>query len=158
MATKNPPKVGQPAPDFTLNGTDGKAHKLSDYRGQNVVLFFFPKAFTGTCETQISTHAHEADKFKQHNAVVLGVSTDQTPAQAAFAKGCDPEGKVVLLSDFRHQVVKQYGVHEEEANRANDRATFIIDKNGVVQYAHVEPDAGKWAGTAPEYEALGKLK
>ena len=158
MAEKNPVKVGQPAPDFTLNGTDGKAHTLSAYRGKNVVLFFFPKAFTGTCETQISTHAQEIDKFRQHNAMVLGVSTDQTPSQQAFSRQCNPNGDVTLLSDFRHQVVEQYGVQEEEANRANDRATFIIDKNGMVQYAHVEPDAGKWQGTAPEYEALAKLQ
>src|SRR6266542_5922971 len=149
MAEKNPVKVGQPAPDFTLNGTDGKAHKLSDYRGKNVVLFFFPKAFTGTCESQISGHAQEIGKFKQHNAVVFGVSTDQTPSQQAFSKQCNPNGDVVLLSDFRHQVVKHYGVHKEEANRANDRATFVIDKDGVVRYAHVEPDAGKWQGTGP---------
>jgi peroxiredoxin Q/BCP len=51
------PEVGQPAPAFTLPGTDGKDHALADYRGKNVVLFFFPRAFTGTCERQISTHA-----------------------------------------------------------------------------------------------------
>src|SRR5207249_1012889 len=93
-------EVGQPAPEFTLNGTDGQAHSLSQYRGKNVVLFFFPKAFTGTCETQISTHAKEIDRFKGLNAVVLGVSTDQTPSQQAFAKQCDPKNDVVLLSDF----------------------------------------------------------
>jgi peroxiredoxin len=151
-------EVGKPAPDFKLNGTDGKEHTLSEYKGKNVVLFFFPKAFTGTCERQVSTHAQEIDKFKQHNAVVLGVSTDQTPAQQAFAKQCAPNNAVVLLSDFRHQVVKKYGVHEEEANRANDRATFIIDKDGIVRYKHVEPNPAEWSGTAPEYEALAKLK
>jgi peroxiredoxin len=151
-------EVGQPAPDFTLNGTDGKPHTLSEYRGKNVVLFFFPKSFTGTCETQVSTHAQEIDKFQALNAVVLGVSTDQTPAQTAFSKQCDPNAAVPLLSDFRHRVVRQYGVHEDEGNLPNQRATFVLDKEGIVRYKFVEPAPGQWSGTEPEYEALKKLK
>lgn len=151
-------EVGSPAPDFTLNGTDGKAHTLSEYRGRNVVLFFFPKAFTGTCELQVSTHAQEIDKFKQLNATVIGVSTDQTPSQTAFAKQCDPNAALTLLSDFRHQVVKKYGVHEDEGNLPNQRATFIIDRDGILRYRHVEPAAGQWSGTQQEYEALQKLQ
>ncbi|MGH2371483.1 MAG: redoxin domain-containing protein, partial [Chloroflexota bacterium] len=144
--------------DFRLGGTNGTEHALSDYRGRNVVLFFFPRAFTGTCERQVSTHAHEIEKFKALNAVVLGVSTDQTPSQAAFARQCDPEGAVTLLSDFRHKVVRQYGVYLEEGPRPNGRATFIIDKDGILRYQHVEPDPGQWAGPEPEYDALQKLQ
>jgi peroxiredoxin len=151
-------EVGQPAPDFSLPGTDGRAHSLSEYRGQNVVLFFFPKAFTGACERQISTHAKEIDRFKELNTVVLGVSTDQTPSQTAFAKQCDPENALHLLSDFRHQVVRDYGVYVPEGGLANQRATFIVDKDGVLRYAHVEPAPGQWSGTEPGYEALEGLQ
>ncbi len=152
------PEVGQPAPAFTLPGTDGKDHALADYRGKNVVLFFFPRAFTGTCERQISTHAHEIDRFRALNAVVLGVSTDQSPSQVAFARQCDPDGTVPLLSDFRHQTVRDYGVYLPEGARPNERATFIVDGEGVLRYKFVEPNAGQWAGTEPEYAALRGLQ
>lgn len=151
-------EVGQPAPDFTLGGTDGNQHSLSEYRGKNVALFFFPKAFTGTCERQISGHAQEIDKFKHLNAVVLGVSTDQTPSQTAFAKQCNPNNEVTLLSDFRRQVIAKYGVNVEEGGLPNQRATFVIDKDGILRYKHIEPKPGEWAGTGPELEALQKLQ
>lgn len=150
-------EVGQQAPDFSLYDTQGNEVKLSDFRGRNVVLFFFPKAFTGTCERQVSVHHHEIDRFKALNAQVLGVSTDQSPAQAAFAKQCGVDS-YPLLSDFRHQVVNLYGVAIPSGQTANERATFVIDKAGVVRYKHVEPDRSKWAGTEPEYRALQELQ
>jgi len=152
------PEVGQPAPDFALYDTAGNLVHLSDFRGKNVVLFFFPKAFTGTCERQISTHAQEIDTFTALNAVVLGVSTDQSPSQAAFARQCDPGGKVRLLSDFRHRVVNLYGVGVPEGNLPNQRATFIIDRNGTLRYRYIEPAPSGWQGIAPELEVLRQLQ
>lgn len=149
-------EVGQQAPDFTLNDTQSNPVKLSNFRGQNVVLFFFPKAFTGTCERQISAHHHDIAKFQEANAQVLGVSTDQSPAQAAFLKSCGSDSFPVL-SDFRHQVINLYGVAKSEGNSANERATFIIDKNGVLRYKHIEPKSGQWAGTEPELKVLEEL-
>jgi peroxiredoxin len=151
-------QVGQPVPDATLLGPENKERKLSEFRGQNVVLFFFPKAFTGTCEKQISEHAQNIQKFKDLNATVIGVSTDQVPSQAAFAKNCDPKGDVLLLSDFRHKAIKDFGVAVDQGPRPNDRATFIIDKAGVLRYRFVEPDAGKFQGIEPELVELQKLK
>jgi len=151
-------QVGQPAPDVTLLGPENKERKLSEFRGQNVVLFFFPKAFTGTCERQISEHAQNIQKFKDLNTQVIGVSTDQVPSQAAFAKQCNPNNEVLLLSDFRHKAIKEYGVAVDLPARANERATFIIDKNGVLRYKHIEPDAGKFQGIEPELAELQKLK
>ncbi len=152
------PQVGQPAPDVTLLGAENKERKLSEFRGQNLVLFFFPKAFTGTCERQISEHAQNIQKFKELNTQVIGVSTDQVPSQAAFAKQCNPNGEVLLLSDFRHKAIQEYGVAVEQGPRANDRATFIIDKNGVLRYKFIEPDAGKFQGIDPELAELQQLK
>ncbi len=152
------PQVGQPAPDVTLLGAENKERKLSEFRGQNLVLFFFPKAFTGTCERQISEHAQNIQKFKELNTQVIGVSTDQVPSQAAFAKQCNPNGEVLLLSDFRHKAIQEYGVAVEQGPRANGRATFIIDKNGVLRYKFIEPDAGKFQRIEPELAELQQLK
>lgn len=149
--------VGDSAPSFSLMGTDGKMHALAEYHGQTVVLFFFPKAFTGTCERQISGHAQRIGEFDALGAKVVGISTDHTPSQAAFKKGCDPEDKVLLLSDFRHDAVKAYGVHVAEGQLPNHRATYVIDPAGVVRYAHVEPVPSSWAGIDPELEALRAL-
>jgi peroxiredoxin len=150
-------EVGESAPSFSLMGTDGKIHTLTDYQGHAVVLFFFPKAFTGTCERQISGHAQHIADFDALGAKVLGVSTDHTPSQNAFKKGCDPENKIILLSDFRHNAVKAYGIHVAEGQLPNQRATYIIDSHGVVRYAHVEASPGEWAGIDPELAALRAL-
>jgi len=149
--------VGESAPNFTLMGTDGKLHTLADYHGHPVVLFFFPKCFTGTCERQISGHAQHIGDFDALGAKVIGVSTDHTPSQNAFKKGCDPDNKVVLLSDFRHDVVKAYGIHVAEGQLPNQRATYVIDSHGVVRHAHVEASPGEWAGIEPELAALRAL-
>lgn len=150
--------VGQPAPNFTLYGEGNKEVTLDDFKGQNLVLFFFPKAFTGTCERQIVEHAGAVDKFKELNAKIVGVSTDQVPSLEKFAEQCEAAGKVTLLSDFRHKAVQDYGVAVESGPLSNQRATFIIDSAGIVRYAFVEPSPGNFQGIAPELEALQKLK
>jgi peroxiredoxin/predicted kinase len=150
--------VGQPAPDFTLDAHDGSQVSLSSFKGKkNVVVFFFPKAFTGTCERQVTGHGQDLSKFADLDAEVLGISTDQSPSQAAFAKAC---GNVSfkLLSDHRHKTVNAYGVARAEGALSNERAAFVIDKQGIVRYKQVEPKPGDWAGTAGELEALGKLR
>ena len=150
-------EVGGKAPDFALYDTQGKEHRLSEYRGKNVVLFFFAKAFTGTCERQVSAHEHAIDQFRSLNAQVLGVSTDQSPAQAQFLKACGVSSYPVL-SDFRHQVINLYGIALGTGQRASERATFIVDRDGVLRYVHVEPDAGNWAGLDPEIQVLKGLQ
>jgi peroxiredoxin len=149
--------VGQTAPDFTLGSTAGSDVTLSSLRGKNVVVFFFPKAFTGTCEKQISGHGQSIKAFQDLNAEVFGISTDQTPAQQAFAKQCS-DVTFSLLSDFRHRVVNAFGVARAEGGVPNERATFVIDKAGVVQYAHVESSPGNWSGLDGELAALRKIE
>ncbi len=151
-------EVGQQAPDFKLYGEGNKEVSLADFRGQNVVLFFFPKAFTGTCERQISEHAAAIDRFQEMNAQVLGVSTDQVPTLMEFAKTCQAAGKVALLSDFRHRAVRDYGVAVDQGPLANQRATFVIDREGIVRYKFVEPSPGNFQGIAPELEALQQIE
>lgn len=146
--------VGKPAPAFTLLGEGNKEVSLADFAGQNLVLFFFPKAFTGTCERQIVDHARHSDDFRALNASVIGVSTDQVPSLQKFAEQCEAAGKVTLLSDFRHRAVQAYGVAVESGPLPNQRAVFVIDGEGIVRYRHIEASAGQYQGVGPELEAL----
>jgi len=153
-----PAEVGQPAPDFTLDAHDGSKVTLSSFEGQkNVVLFFFPKAFTGTCERQVTGHGQDLARFQELDAEVFGVSTDQSPSQAAFAKQCG-DVKFPLLSDHRHRVVNLYGIARPEGSVSNERAAFVIDKEGVIRYRLVEAAPGQWSGTEGELDALKQLK
>ena len=153
-----PADVGQPAPDFTLPSTEGGDVTLSSFKGKkNVVLFFFPKAFTGTCERQVVDHATDLEKFKGLDAEVFGVSTDQTPSQQAFAKQCG-HATFPLLSDNRFQAVMSWGVGKAEGGLPNDRAGFVVDKQGIVRFKHVEAKPSEWSGTAGELEALRQLQ
>ena len=147
-------EVGQAAPPFTLYGEGNKEVSLSDFEGQNLVLFFFPKAFTGTCERQVTEHAAAADQFKALDASVIGVSTDQVPSLQQFAAQCEAAGKVALLSDFRHKTVQDYGIAVDSGPLPNQRAVFIIDSRGIVRYTHIEDNPGQFQGVAPELEAL----
>jgi len=150
--------VGQPAPNFTLYGEGNKEVTLDDFKGQNLVLFFFPKAFTGTCERQVVEHAGAIDQFTALNAKIVGVSTDQVPSLQKFAEQCEAAGKVTLLSDFRHKAVQDYGVAVESGPLPNQRAAFIIDGEGIVRYAFVESSPGNFQGVAPELEALQMIE
>ena len=126
-------KVGDQAPDFTLPATTGGKVKLSDYQGKkNVVLAFFPGAFTAGCTKEMTAYQLDYAKFEGTETQVFGVSTDNTPSQGAFAEKLGVA--FPLLSDFvdRH-VSMAYGVFNPE--RAMDtRVTFIIDKTGKIVY------------------------
>jgi peroxiredoxin len=133
--TKTHLKVGDTAPDFTLPSTAGKPVKLSDFRGQkNVVLAFYPAAFTGGCTKEMQAYALGIDKFEGANTQVFGVSTDNTPSQKRFAE--DLKVNFPMLSDFANRkVAKEYGVLMEDRGIAN-RTTFVVDKDGKIQ--HIE--------------------
>jgi peroxiredoxin len=128
-------KVGDLAPDFTLPSTTGKPVKLSEFRGQkNVVLAFFPAAFTGGCTKEMQAYQLDLAKFQDADTQVFGVSTDNVPSQKRFAE--DLKLSFPILSDFTtRQVSKDYGVLITERGLAN-RATFVIDKQGRIQ--HIE--------------------
>jgi thioredoxin-dependent peroxiredoxin len=131
---------GTPAPDFKLPNQDGESVKLSDLRGQWVVLYFYPRADTPGCTVQAcSVRDHRAD-YEKAGAVVLGVSPD-TPAE--LKKFVDKYGlPFTLLGDADHAVAERYGVWVEKSRYGrtffgNSRTTFIIDADGVVR--HVIP-------------------
>lgn len=138
MAQTPPPKthlkVGDEAPDFTLPSTAGKPVKLSDFRGQkNVVLAFFPAAFTGGCTKEMTSYGKDVQRFEQMGAQVFGLSTDNVPSLRVFAE--QTGASFPMLSDFKDRSVsKAYGILLP-AGLAN-RATFVVDTSGKI--AHIE--------------------
>ena len=126
-------KVGDMAPDFEMpSTTDGKAVKLSDLRGKNVVLAFFPAAFTGGCTAEMQAYQLGLSKFETSGSQVFGISTDNTPSQKEFAKKLNLT--FPLLSDFLDRKASTaYGVLNASRGVAN-RVTFVLDSTGKITY------------------------
>jgi peroxiredoxin Q/BCP len=126
---------GQQAPDFELPDQDGRSVKLSDYRGQPVVLYFYPKAATPGCTVQAcGVRDHEAD-YANVNAVVFGISPDPVAKVKKFHE--KEELNFSLLADEDHAVAESYGVWVEKSMygrtyMGNERTTFVIDHDGKV--------------------------
>jgi peroxiredoxin Q/BCP len=140
-------KVGDMAPDFSLPGTDGKTHKLSDYRGkQAIVIAWFPRAFTGGCTIECKSLADNGDKIKKYDVTYFMASTDTIEENTKFAKattvtlqGRDGQKTVVekkeadfpMLSDPAMTTARAYGVVTGDRKTAS-RWTFYIDKSGKI--------------------------
>lgn len=142
-------EVGSQAPDFTLNDYNKQPVTLSDFRGDKpVLLVFYPFAFSGICQGELCQLRDEFDDYAGNGVQVLGVSVDTPFSLKAWA---DQQGyQFPLLSDFwpHGEVAKEYGVFNDKAGLAV-RGTFLIDADGVVQFAEVnEPgearDQGAW--------------
>jgi peroxiredoxin len=143
--------VGTKAPDFSLatKTADGpKQVKLSDNFGKtNTLLLFFPMAFTGTCTTEMCNLTPELPNYAGMNAAVYGISGDNPFAQEAWAK--KENIGVSLLSDYEHKIAKEYDVMYDSflpqmnlgMSGVPKRSAFIVDRNGVIQYAESNDDA-----------------
>jgi peroxiredoxin Q/BCP len=127
---------GDRAPDFELPDQDGNTHKLADYAGKNVVLYFYPKALTSGCTVQACGVRDRAAQYADANAVVLGVSPDPEKKLRAFA---DKEGlNFTLLGDEDHSVAEKYDVWVEKSMYGRkywgmERSTFVIGPDGNVK-------------------------
>ena len=131
------PEVGQEAPDFKLKGPGGQAVTLSEFRGsRNVVLVFFPLAFSPVCSHQLPSIEREIGRFEQLGATVLGISVDSHWANSVFAERL--RLSFPLLSDFHRQASAAYGVLIPEAGTSG-RAVFVVDRLGKVTYKDVSP-------------------
>ncbi|MFG2677667.1 peroxiredoxin [Streptomyces sp. NPDC048392] len=136
-------QVGDKAPDFELKDNHGRAVRLSDFRGRkNVVLLFYPFAFTGVCTGELCEVRDNLPQFSDRDTRVLAVSNDSIHTLRVFA---EQEGlEYPLLSDFwpHGEVSRAYGVFDEDKGCAV-RGTFIIDREGVVRWTVVNglPDA-----------------
>jgi peroxiredoxin len=129
------PAIGQTAPDFTLPSTSGQKLTLSSLRGKPVLLAFFPLAFSGTCTAELCDMRDDDEQFADRGVVVLPISVDSTYALKEYK--AKHAMKVDLLSDFKREVSRRYGVLLEDRFYSN-RAYFLIDADGIVRWTHIE--------------------
>jgi peroxiredoxin len=148
------PAVGTEAPDFTLTSTAGTPVTLSSLRGRNVLLAFFPLAFTSTCTAELCDMRDDWDQFASADTVVLPISVDSVPTLTEFKK--QHAMKADLLSDFKREVSRQYGVLLED-RFFSTRAYFLIDRDGRVRWEHVEANPSQKRTNAELFEQIRAL-
>jgi len=132
-------KTGSLAPNFSLPGATGQPVSPGDFRGQPVVLVFFPAAFSPVCGDQLTLYNEVLPLFQAHEAQVLAISVDGKWCHKAFAENrnlCFP-----LLADFEPKgaVARAYGVYDPESGMAR-RALFVLDAEGTIRWSHVSPN------------------
>jgi peroxiredoxin len=150
--------VNTPAPDFTLPNQDREAVTLSAQRGHPVVLAFFPAAFSSVCTTELCTFRDRLSDLNRANAQVYGISVDTFFSLKAFQK--DQGLTFPLLSDFNKDVIRDYGVFNEDMigmKGIAKRAVFVIDKDGIVRHAEVLEDARNEPNYEAAFSALSRL-
>jgi len=150
--------VGSKAPDFTLNNQDREPVTLSQLRGRPVVLAFFPAAFSSTCQKELCTFRDSMATLNRTNAQVVGVSVDTFFALKAFQDS--QHLNFPLLSDFNKQVIREYGVFNEDMiglKGIAKRAVFVLDKDGVVRHREVLEDARNEPNYQKVFDSLSSL-
>jgi peroxiredoxin len=132
--------VGDKAPDFELDSTSGEKVHISDFRGKkNVLLAFYPLDFTPVCTNENCAFTSDYSQFESANTAVLPISVDSIPTHKEFRAKHDMSHH--LLSDFKREAAQAYGVLIPERN-FTQRAYFLIDKEGIVRWKHVEAELG----------------
>ena len=131
-------ELGTVAPDFELSDQDGVTHRLSDYRGRKVVLYFYPRDNTAGCTKQACGFAERYPQFAEKGAVVLGVSKDSVASHKRFQQKYSLP--FTLLADPEHAVIEAYGAWQEKKNygkvsMGTVRSTYLIDEEGIVRRA-----------------------
>lgn len=148
--------VGRPAPDFTLPDANGNPVQLSDYRGQAVVLVFYPLDWSPACSDQLSLYQMELEEFARRDAALLGVSVDSIYSHGAWAmlRGLE----FPLLSDFepKGEVARRYDVYRQD-DGFSERALYIVDAQGIIRYAHISPQLHQIPDIYELYEALDAI-
>ena len=147
-------QIGQPAPNFTLLNSDKQKMTLSDFAGKNVLLLFFPQAFTGTCTKELCNTRDSIALYNQANAQVLGISVDSIFTLAKYKE--DQHLNFPLLSDFNKTVSTTYGTLYDnfvfDMRGVSKRSAFVVDKQGIIRYAEVL----ETATDLPDFEAIHK--
>lgn len=138
-------EIGQSAPDFMLYDSAKNKITLSDLKGQNVLLLFFPLAFTGTCTAELCSIRDNIAFYNNVNAKVFGISVDSLHTLAKYKS--DQNLNFSLLSDFNKDVSSLYGSLYEtfgyNMKGVSKRSAFVIDKNGIIRYAEVLENASE---------------
>ena len=131
-------QAGSRAPDFTLKSTPDQSVSLSEFRGQPVILAFYPADWSLVCSDQMSLYNEVLPEFRRHGAELIGISVDGAWCHGAFAS--TRKLHFPLLADFEPKgaVARSYGVYRE-ADGFSERALFVIDANGVITWSHVSP-------------------
>ena len=150
-------KIGQPAPDFTLYDTEKRPVKLSELQDQNVLLLFFPLAFTSTCTQELCSVRDNLKMYESLEVLPVGISVDSLFSLKKFKE--EQKLNFPLLSDFNKEVSKAYGSLYETWGYGwkgvGKRSAFLIDKDGIVRYAEVLENAGE----LPDFKAIqGKIR
>ena len=149
------PAVGEQAPELALASTAGRQVSLADFRGkQPALVAFFPLAFTSTCTAELCGFSEDWDRFAATGVAVLPVSVDSVPTLKEFKAKYDL--KVDLLSDFKRQASRAFGVLNEERFHST-RAYFLVDREGIVRWAHVEANPGQKRDNAEILEQIARL-
>jgi peroxiredoxin len=130
---------GRVAPNFSLNSTPDQKVSLKDFRGQPVVLAFYPADWSPVCTDQLSLYAEVMPEFKKYHAELLAVSVDNIWSHLAFAK--DRKLNFPVLSDFepKGSISRKYGAFNEKSGESL-RALFVMDPKGVISWSHLSPD------------------
>jgi peroxiredoxin len=131
-------KAGVQAPDFSLRSTPDQTVSLSDFRGQRVVLAFYPADWSPVCGDQMTLYSEVLPEFQRYNAIVLGISVDGAWCHMAYRK----HQKIAfpLLADFEPKggVARRYGAYRHQDGVA-ERALFVLDENGVIYWSYLSP-------------------
>ena len=143
---------GQKAPDFTLFNTDKKEISLTDFREKNVIVLFFPMAFSRVCTAELCEMRDSISTYASLNAAIVGISVDSPYTLAVYKE--QQKLPFDLLSDFNKETSTAYNALYEtfsmKMRGVSKRAAFVIDKNGIIQYAEVLDNAGE----VPSFQAI----
>jgi peroxiredoxin len=147
-------EVGQQAPDFLMYDSDKQPVRLSNLRGDHVLLLFFPFAFTSTCTAELCATRDDIAFYQQMQAKVFGISVDAPYSLKVYKE--QQQLNFPLLSDFNKVVSETYGTIYDrwgmELKGVSKRSAFIIDKQGIIQYIEILENAGE----IPNFEAIRK--
>ncbi|MEJ8842968.1 redoxin domain-containing protein [Lacibacter sp. H375] len=147
-------QIGQKAPEFSLFDTERKKVSLTDFKGKNVLILFYPQAFSSTCTAELCTVRDDIARYNNANAEVLGISVDSVFTLKRYKE--EQGYNFPLLSDFNKEVSAAYdSLYENwilEMKGVSKRSAFIVDKEGIIQYVElVETKDG-----VPDFEAINK--
>ncbi|MCX7743602.1 MAG: redoxin domain-containing protein [Flavobacteriales bacterium] len=152
-------EIGKPAPPFRLFNTEKQEISLENLKGKNVLLHFFPLAFTSVCTAQLCNARDNLTIYNSMNCVVLGISVDSLFSLAEFRK--QQHLNFDLLSDFNKTTIRDYGLVIEDfafgMKGVSKRAAFLLDKEGIVRYAEITPSPADQPNYLAIQEALAKL-
>ncbi|GAB4045105.1 redoxin domain-containing protein [Spirosoma litoris] len=151
--------IGQKAPDFTLFNTARKEVSLQDFQGKNLIILFFPMAFTSVCTAELCEMRDNIAVYSGLNAEVVGISVDSPFTLAKFKE--EQHLPFDLLSDFNKEVSQAYDSYYDtfvmNLKGVSKRSAFVVDKNGLIQYAEVLESAGDVPSFQAIQETLTKL-